>query len=40
MAHLLPAINAVDRERPSDPLTFIAFHLLENKDVIRKLQEL
>lgn len=32
---LLPALQLVDLERPSDPITFIAMYCLKNKDKVK-----
>jgi hypothetical protein len=38
--HLMPALNAIDKERPNDPLAFLALHLLQNKEGINELKEI
>lgn len=38
--HLIPGLNAIEKERPNDPLAFLALHLLEHKDSINEMHEL
>ena len=36
--HLTPALSILDKERPSDPLSFLAIYLLENKQTINDIR--
>lgn len=38
--HLIPGLSAIDKERPNDPLAFLALHLLEHKETINEIHEL